>query len=463
MAEPPELDSPEAFLELARKVSLAPELLDALGPLGYRTIADFGYSLPTLDTLNGLLEIIPQEVWDSLHAPQPALHPATGRLRRLLERCHQAITMHSPTALHAQKPPEPAAPAQPALNTWAEHAPPRLSNAAVQSMRDTFACNYPGELLDQDSMPSLRLLSIVHQWFKPEGAIKWVPWQLRLSQRQYQEILEARTTRMLRTEAQLVSAALLDETPEIPISSMHLTPAWLARTQAVFRNAIALCGGAHLASLKNFDKKIFDYATASTPADTGLRNVNLHELLHADRKLWNEIASLHSQGWTLDNALHELTHVRSDIHGLLQQRARPPKDPGKGKDKGRGGKGRGDAPKGPRRDTKQAARESRATPSTPAAQLADPLPALQQGHLHRPQLQVHARLRFQVAQRPGLRQEAPSLHACRGSAPTRAACLLKQSRTAIGALARAGLLPYRGSFLACKPTAAACKAARSRA
>ena len=110
MAEPPELDSPEAFLELARKVSLAPELLDALGPLGYRTIADFGYSLPTLDTLNGLLEIIPQEVWDSLHAPQPALHPATGRLRRLLERCHQAITMHSPTASHAHRPPEPAAP-----------------------------------------------------------------------------------------------------------------------------------------------------------------------------------------------------------------------------------------------------------------------------------------------------------------------------------------------------------------
>ena len=72
----------------------------------------------------------------------------------------------------------------------------------------------------------------------------------------------------------------------------------------------------------------------------------------------------------MDNALHELTHVRSDIHGLLQQRARPPKGPGKGKDKGRGGKGKGDAPKGPRRDTKQAARESRATPSTPAAQLA---------------------------------------------------------------------------------------------
>ena len=192
-------------------------------------------------------------------------------------------------------------------------------------MRDTFASNYPGEILDQDSMPSLRLLSIVHQWFRPpDGAIKWVP---RLSQRQYQEILEARTHRMLRTEAQLVSAALLDETPEIPISSMHLTPAWLARTQTVFRNAIALCGGAHLATLKTFDKKVWEYATQNLPADTGLRTVNLHELLHADRKLWHEIASLHAQHWSLDDALHELTNVRSDMHGLLQPRARPPKDP----------------------------------------------------------------------------------------------------------------------------------------
>ncbi|CAE7249514.1 unnamed protein product [Symbiodinium sp. CCMP2456] len=352
------------------------QLFDALGPLGYKTIADFGYSLPALDCLPQLLDAIPGDVWESLEAPTPAISPATGRLRRLLERCHQCIASHKPVPAPPSSASDsaPPAPPQPALNTWAEHAPPRLSNTAVQSMRDTFAANYPGEILDQDSMPSLRLLSIIHQWFRPpDGAIKWVPWQLRLSQRQYQEILEARTHRMLRTEAQLVSAALLDETPEIPISSMHLTPAWLARTQAVFRNAIALCGGAHLATLKTFDKKIFDYATQNLPAETGLRAVNLHELLHADRKLWHEIASLHSQGWTLDDAMHELSNVRSDMHALLQPRARPPKapqQPGKGgRDPTRPGKGpgKGRDPKGPRQPTKskQGAKRARCQPRQP--------------------------------------------------------------------------------------------------
>ena len=187
-------------------------------------------------------------------------------------------------------------------------------------------------------MPSIRLLSIVRLWFAPRGTIKWVPWQLRMSQRQYQDIMEARTSRTLRTEAQLVSSALFDETPELSIERAHLSPAWLARTQQIFRNAIALCGGAHLAVLKAFDKKILDICTQSLAPDSGLRTVNTHELLNADRKLWNEISSLHSEGWTLDEAVHEMTSIRADTHALLQPRARPParKGPGKGNKSGKG-------------------------------------------------------------------------------------------------------------------------------
>ena len=188
-------------------------------------------------------------------------------------------------------------------------------------------------------MPSIRLLSLVHLWFSPRGTIKWVPWQLRMSQKQYQDIIEARTSRTLRAEAQLVSSALFDETPELSIERAHLSPAWLARAQQVFRNAIALCGGAHLAVLKAFDKKILDICTQSLAADSGLRTVNTHELLNADRKLWNEISSLRSDGWTLDEALHEMTSIRADIHALLQPRARPPTQ--KGPNKGKGGKGNG--------------------------------------------------------------------------------------------------------------------------
>ena len=119
-----------------------------------------------------------------------------------------------------------------------------------------------------------------------------------------------------------MSSALFDETPELSIERAHLSPAWLAQTQQIFRNAIALCGGAHLAVLKAFDKKILDICTQSLAPDSGLRTVNTHELLNADRKLWNEISSLHSEGWALDEALHEMTSVRADIHALLQPRAR---------------------------------------------------------------------------------------------------------------------------------------------
>ena len=68
---------------------------------------------------------------------------------------------------------------------------------------------------------------------------------------------------MLRTEAQFLSTALFDETPEMPVEHLRLSPAWLSRIQTVFRNAIALCKGAHLARLKALDEKVLDAATQS--------------------------------------------------------------------------------------------------------------------------------------------------------------------------------------------------------
>ncbi|CAE7839395.1 unnamed protein product, partial [Symbiodinium necroappetens] len=70
-----------------------------------------------------------------------------------------------------------------------------------------------------------------------------------------------------------------------------------------------------------YDKKILDLATQA-PADPSLRTVSTSELVSADRKLWKEISSLHSAGWNLDDALHEMTTVRSDVGNHLQLRAR---------------------------------------------------------------------------------------------------------------------------------------------
>ena len=54
-----------------------------------------------------------------------------------------------------------------------------------------------------------------------------------------------------------ISSALLS-------STTRLSAAWLHCTQTVFRNAIAICNGAHLQRLKAFDKKVLDLATSNS-------------------------------------------------------------------------------------------------------------------------------------------------------------------------------------------------------
>ena len=285
------------------------------------SIAEFAYSYISAADLTTFIQAQPQSLWNALGVVDPEHCPATARLRGALDKC-KALTKAADGASITASSSGINLTQSPAPNVWAEHAPPRLDNEAVQLMVEQFRNAYRSEHLDSDAMPSIRLLSLVQQWFKPHGAIKWIPWQLRLSAKQYQEIIEARTAKTLRAEAQLISAALFDETPEQSIDKAYLSPAWLSKCQTVMRNAIALCNGAHLRILKAFDAKVFELATQSLGADSGLRAVHAAELLQADRKLWSELAAMRSDGWSLDQALREMTKVRSDMHALLQLRAK---------------------------------------------------------------------------------------------------------------------------------------------
>ena len=349
----PAWESPLALKQLLASLQVPDALISALHASGIDTVPDFAFAYATAQELDVFCSEDHAEMWDTLGVSDPAHSPAMARLRRALHKAKH-LTEAADTALPSSSNAVPST-AQPQPNAWAEHAPPRLDSANIAQLVKDFQQNYPGEHLDGDAMPSVRLLSIVHRWFVPGNAISWVPWQLRLSEKQYQEIIESRTTKTLRTEAAFLSTALFDDTPEMPVDHLRLSPAWLGCIQTVFRNAIALCKGAHLQRLKAYDKKILDLATQA-PTDPSLRTVSTSELVSADRKLWKEISSLHSAGWNLDDALHEMTTVRSDVGNLLQLRAkppppplRPPRDPnaphrgGKGKN-GKGKTGKGNAP-----------------------------------------------------------------------------------------------------------------------
>lgn len=196
--------------------------------------------------------------------PEPPLKLAfalfihTGRLRLAIQRAQE-------------RPDTPAPSPAPNSSDWLEHIPPKLTNAMVDDLVQKFKTNYPAETLNSHTMPSLRLLSMVHDGLKTR--LKWIPWQYRLSQKQYQEQIEAKNTKALRSELQLLHFALRDDQPELNIDNRPLSAGWLHKIQCVFRNALALCQAARLVNLKNYDEKIADLCLTQPDRNSGLRTV----------------------------------------------------------------------------------------------------------------------------------------------------------------------------------------------
>ena len=119
-----------------------------------------------------------------------------------------------------------------------------------------------------------------------------------------------------------------------------------------FNIAVALCDGAHLASLKSYSSKFISHLTTRRDAESGLRVPSMVEAQHADQKIQQLVAELVvERSWSLDQALHEVTNIRPDLAVLLQPRPKAAKlptwnpdrsSPAKGKsyDKGFGKKGK---------------------------------------------------------------------------------------------------------------------------
>ena len=82
----------------------------------------------------------------------PTVHAA--RLRKALRVAHQS--QDSPLTSLVQPSVPAALMPQPSPSSWMEHLPPKLSSETVQDLVAAFKANYPEELLDDDSMPSIR-------------------------------------------------------------------------------------------------------------------------------------------------------------------------------------------------------------------------------------------------------------------------------------------------------------------
>ena len=129
----------------------------------------------------------------------------------------------------------------------------------------------------------------------------------------------SRSAKYPKIEGLQLHSLLLDEPPTMDVSNFGLHT--LRVMFDTFNIAVAMCEGAHLASLKSYSSKFISHLTTRHDSESGLRPPSMVEAQHADQKIQQIIAELVvEKAWSLDQALHEVTHIRADLAVLLQPR-----------------------------------------------------------------------------------------------------------------------------------------------
>ena len=227
------------------------------------------------------------------------------------------------------------------ISSWSDAFPAKLSATFTKEIRLMFESSYPGELLDDSSMPSSRLLALAHR-YKTDCAYKFIPWKLRLSERAQEELTALRPRKTPKLED-----LMYDEVPSRDIPDGGISQMLLYSLLDLAAIAFTMLEAAHLASFRAYNRLFVKLAFRRHTADSGLGGPSVAEMQAADKEAWRVIGDLTSKGWSLDDALHEVVEVRCLLHSELQSRAAPRKmpkwSPGVGGRKG-GSKGKGSKP-----------------------------------------------------------------------------------------------------------------------
>ena len=144
-----------------------PAIASQLVQMGW-TVQTFACAAVNLEAFDRLWsEFFPEE--------EPSLLQKAS-LRAAFKMCQE---MTQPASTNNQATPASAS-SDPMANpgTWAESFPPKLDATVIDQMKTKFLASYPSELVNHDTMPSTRLLSLVHhQLLKKQWA--WIPWKYR--------------------------------------------------------------------------------------------------------------------------------------------------------------------------------------------------------------------------------------------------------------------------------------------
>ena len=201
----------------------------------------------------------------------------------------------------------------------------QIDRGSCCSLETEVQTELPSRDLLPETMPSLRLLSLMHHQ-KSKNEFRWVPWKFRLSQAKSEEITAGKTTRLAKAEGIHLHSLLLDSPPELQVENGSMGMHALRQTFETFSYVMAMLELAHLATMKQYYMRFINLMTTRMDAETGLRNPTILEAQSADKTLMNIACELVvEQKWCFDDAIHEITFIRAEINTLLQPRPKLPK------------------------------------------------------------------------------------------------------------------------------------------
>ena len=333
------------FAEAAQECSVPSDFASTV--LTAFSVATFARVASTRESSEAVFaELLVEGHLDS--APASERIQALASLRLLFNRCRseeQLASLEAPLAPDTGLPAA-ASTAPPSVGLgWHESWPAKLTAEAVSKLREDFESSYPTELLDQDSFPSSRLLALASR-VQTSKEVRWIPWKFRLSSRAQDDHLLLRPKKTPRLSE--LSDLPLDEAPTREFHSGPVSHNLLSQLLSLKAVALSLVKACHLGSIKIYNRKFIRLCFPRFEAGSGLRGPSMEEAQQADKRAWEVIADLcNLHQWTLDNALYEVTEVRSELSALLAPRPALPKLPpaphlnSPFRARGRGGKGRG--------------------------------------------------------------------------------------------------------------------------
>ena len=119
---------------------------------------------------------------------------------------------------------------------------------------------------------------------------------------------------------------ILDEPPSIEISNQGMGTHAIRSKVEVHNLALTLVESCHLQRLKAYTLRFTGFLTQNFDTGSNLRTANVLEAQSADKQLWQVIYDLVvDEQWSLNDALNEVTVLRSDMASLLQPRPKTQK------------------------------------------------------------------------------------------------------------------------------------------